>query len=85
MVSRGCENKASESERISFCVPSNKKQILEFYIMLHHRPVIKAKEIFLLTGHSGKHTEVTLCIPVQTIYSAPNKEQKTIFLSVYWV
>ena len=52
-------------------------------LLLHHRPAIKAKEIFFLTGRDGKHTQLTRYIAVHTIYSLLETEQHRILLSAY--
>ena len=52
-------------------------------LLVHHRPAIKAKEIFFMTGREGKHTQLTRYIPVHTIYDLLSMEQQKILLSVY--
>jgi hypothetical protein len=52
-------------------------------LLIHHRPAIKAKEIYFLTGRDGKHTQLTGYIPVHTIYDLLSTEQQKIILSVY--
>ncbi len=52
-------------------------------LLLHHRAVIKAKEVFFLTGREGKHTQLRRYIPIHSIYELLSTSQHRILLPVY--
>lgn len=52
-------------------------------LLLHHRTLICASEIFFLTGREGKHASLTRYIPIHTIFEKLQKNQHNILLSVY--
>ncbi len=52
-------------------------------LLLHHRPAIKAEEIFLYTGTQAKHTDKKRFIPIHTLFDAVTREQHNIMLAGY--
>lgn len=54
-------------------------------LLLHHRPLIKAKELYLLTGREGKYASLRRYIPVHHIFDKLTKQQHSILLSIYCI
>lgn len=52
-------------------------------LLVHHRPVIKAQQIFMLTGREGKHSDLTRYIPVHVLFTKLTTNQLGILLPVY--
>ena len=71
---------AAENRAQTIVVQSPDTDVL--VLLVHHRPAMKAKKIFFLTGRDGKHTQLTRYIPVRAIYNHLIVEQK-ILRSVY--
>jgi hypothetical protein len=52
-------------------------------LLLHHRPAIKAKRIFCMTGTDSKHTNLLRFVPVHELYQKLTREQHAILMPIY--
>ena len=52
-------------------------------LLLHHRADIHAKEVFFLTGRTGKHANLTRYIPIHTLFTQMPPNQLRIMMAVY--
>lgn len=74
---------ASESGAQQIVVDSPDTDVL--VLLIHHRPAIQAKNIFFLTGHTGKYAMLTRYIPVHLLHQKLSREQHNIILPVYCI
>ena len=52
-------------------------------LLIHHRPLIKAQKIYMLTGRTGKYAKLIRYIPVHVIYDVLTRPQHNVLLSIY--
>ena len=72
---------AARSGAKSIVVLSHDTDVL--MLLLHHRPVIQADEIYFYTGRILKNTDSRKFIPVHILYSLLCEPQRKIILQVY--
>ena len=52
-------------------------------LLVHHRPIIRAAQVYMLTGRMGKHTNLKRYIPCHSIYQKLTPQHHCIMLSIY--
>ena len=64
---------------IVICSPDTDVMIL----LLHHRPSIRANEIYFMTGRQGKYAKLTRFIPIHVIFNILSSMEVSLLLPVY--
>ena len=71
----------NSADNIVVCSPDAYVLVL----LTHHRSIINADKIYMLTGKSGKHARLTRYIPVHAIHDALSQAQRDLQLPVYCI
>lgn len=70
---------AKHCNNLVICSPDTDVLVL----LLHHRLSIPARNVFFMTGRTGKHADQTRFIPVHTLFEKLTPQQLAILMPVY--